>query len=104
MTKSDVTTPTVRPREEFAARSCELENVRDESSNPGARYTRALREDLRASSFGFPSSFVIPIVRVICGSKVYHRFDVGCSPLQRISNFAHSCQKRVPAVKSTPLF
>jgi hypothetical protein len=59
MTKSDVTTPTVRPREKLAARSCELENARDESRNAGARYTRALPKVLRASSFGFPSSFVI---------------------------------------------
>ncbi len=61
MTKSELTTPMARPRKELAARSCELGDARDESSNPSARCAHALPKVLRASSFGFPLSFVIRI-------------------------------------------
>ncbi len=69
MTKSELTTPMARPRKELAARSCELGDARDESSNPSARCAHALPKVLRASSFGF----VILVIRVIRGSKAYHR-------------------------------
>ena len=77
MTKSELTTPMARPRKELAARSCELGDARDESSNPSARCAHALPKVLRASSFGFPLSFVIRIrhssYSLIRGSKAYHR-------------------------------
>src|SRR6266496_6783356 len=49
------------------------------------------------------SGILFASIRVIRGQKTHHRFCVGCSQLQRKSNFAHSCQKRVPVVKSMPV-